>query len=343
MELQKASRRKVKLRVGLGGPSGSGKTYSALLLARGLASSWEKVAIIDTENGSGEMYSDLGDYMALTLTAPFSPERFIEAVKVCEKEGIEVIVIDSMTHEWDGEGGCLQINDKLANAKYKGNTWAAWSETTPRHQAFINKILTSPCHVVTTVRSKTETVQENGKVKKIGMKEIQRDGYEYELTVNFSIDRDHHFAITSKDRTGMFIDVDPFLINQGTGEKLLKWSQSGVESPTVVRDDLIAMIELAETQADLKMFKEKMIAAKLGKANESMIVKALTARFETLKKMNEETQERDEKKKKKSKQITEDELNEKVVAGEVTPYEAEIMRDNEEVVAPVDNPKKDAK
>lgn len=232
MQLRKATRKKAKLRVGLSGPSGSGKTYSALLLARGLASEWAKVAIIDTENGSGELYDNLGEYNAITLLPPYSPERYIEAIKACEDAGMEVIVIDSVTHEWDGEGGSLQINEKLANAKFRGNTWAAWSETTPRHQAFINKILASSCHIVTTARSKTETVQtEDKKVKKIGMKEIQRDGYEYELTVNFNLDRDKHLAIASKDRTELFIDADPFLINEKVGQDLLEWANKGIEAP----------------------------------------------------------------------------------------------------------------
>jgi hypothetical protein len=154
-----AQRQKAKLRIGLSGPSGSGKTYSALLMASGLASSWDKICLIDTENGSGELYSNLGPYNVLTLTAPFSPERYIEAIKAAEAAGMEVIIIDSVTHEWDGKGGALEINEHLAQAKYKGNTWAAWSETTPRHQKFIDTIVQSPVHVITTVRNKQETMQ----------------------------------------------------------------------------------------------------------------------------------------------------------------------------------------
>ena len=227
--LRKATRQKTKLRIGLSGPSGSGKTYSALQLASGLAA-WDKIALIDTENGSGDLYSHLGGYHVLPLTAPFTPERYIEAIEACQKAGMEVIILDSATHEWDGIGGCLESNDLIAKTRFKGNTWSAWSVTTPRHQKFIQAIVASPCHVVSTVRSKTDTIQtEDKKVKKVGMKEIQRDGWEYEQTLNFNLDRDGNIAIASNDRTELFSNADPFKITPETGKKLLDWANSGVE------------------------------------------------------------------------------------------------------------------
>lgn len=227
--LRKATRQKAKLRIGVSGPSGSGKTYSALLMAKGLATSMDKVAVIDTENGSADLYSQLGDYNVLPLVAPYTPERYIQAITECVRAGMEVLIIDSTSHEWDGKGGCLEINELLGQTKFKGNNWAAWSETTPRHQKFIDAIVSAPCHVITTARSKTDTIQtEDKKVKKIGLKEIQREGFEYELTCNFNIDRDRHYATSSKDRTGMFIDLDPFVITTETGIKLREWAESGV-------------------------------------------------------------------------------------------------------------------
>lgn len=227
--LRKATRQKTKIRIGLSGPSGSGKTYSALLLASGMAP-WEKIAVIDTENGSADLYSHLGPYSVITLTAPFTPERYIEAIQTCQQAGMDVIIIDSATHEWDGKGGCLESNQLLADAKFKGNTWGAWSQTTPRHQRFIEAITTSPCHIITTARAKTETIQtDDKKVKKVGMKEIQREGFEYELTLNFTLDRDGHYAVASKDRTELFSESDPFRITKETGEKILAWAQTGAE------------------------------------------------------------------------------------------------------------------
>lgn len=229
--LRKAARTKAKLRVGLSGPAGSGKTYSGLLLAYGLVGDWEKIAVIDTENGSGELYSDLGPYNVITLEAPHSPERYIEALRAAEVAGMQAIIVDSVSHEWEGKGGCLEINELLAGTKFKGNTWAAWSETTPRHRKFIEALISSPAHIITTARSKTDMMQtEDKKVKKVGLKEIQREGYEYELTVNFTLDREGHYAIASKDRTKLFIDRDPFLITEDTGRELKKWNDGGTEA-----------------------------------------------------------------------------------------------------------------
>lgn len=235
LTLRKAAREKTKIRIGLSGPSGSGKTFSALLLASGMAG-WDKIAIIDTENGSADLYAHLGPYSVITLGAPFSPERYIEALHECEKAGMEVIILDSATHEWDGKGGCLESNDLLASAKFKGNTWAAWSVTTPRHQQFIQAIVSSPCHIITTVRSKTDTIQtEDKKVKKVGLREIQREGWEYELTLNFTLDRDGNYAVASKDRTGLFSNADPFKVSKATGATILAWASSG-EEPAQPKD-----------------------------------------------------------------------------------------------------------
>lgn len=240
MQIRKAERKRAKLRVGISGPSGSGKTYSALLVARGLTTDWSKILLIDSENGSGELYSDLGEYNVITLNAPYSPERYIEAIKAGEEAGMEVIIIDSASHVWDGKGGCLEINELLASAKYRGNTWAAWSETTPRYQKFIETIVTSSAHVITTNRAKTDMIQtEDKKVKKVGMKEVQREGFEYELTANFSLDREGHLAIASKDRTGLFIDRDPFQLSTETGQELKQWNSTGVIDVNALKRDLL--------------------------------------------------------------------------------------------------------
>jgi len=227
MELRKASRQKTKIRIGISGPSGSGKTYSALLLASGMTS-WDKIALIDTENGRGDLYAHLGPYNIISLAAPFTPERYIEAIKKCESAGMDVIVVDSTSHEWEGRGGCLESNDNLAQAKYKGNTWAAWSVTTPRHQRFIEALVSSSCHIITTARAKTETIQmDDKKVKKVGMKDIQREGFEYEFTVYFNLDRDSHFASPSKDNTQLFEGKDACIITPEVGKKVLEWTAQG--------------------------------------------------------------------------------------------------------------------
>jgi len=167
MQIRKAQRKQARLRIGLSSPSGAGKSMSALKLAKGITGDWNKVGVIDTENGSADLYSHLGEYNVLPLEAPFTPERYIEAIQALEDAGMEVIIIDSVTHEWDGKGGCLESNEKIAQTKFKGNTWSAWSVTTPKHQNFIEAITNSSCHIITTARSKTETVQLEGKIKKL--------------------------------------------------------------------------------------------------------------------------------------------------------------------------------
>jgi hypothetical protein len=232
MKLNKAQRNQVKLRLGLSGPSGFGKSYSALLLAYGITNDWSKIAIIDTENNSANLYAHLGDFNVLTLNQPYSPERYIEAIKACENGVIEVIIIDSITHEWNGKGGCLQIHESL------GGRFQDWRKLTPRHQAFIDAILESKCHVITTARRKIDyslDMGSNGRtqVVKHGTKEITREGFEYELTVNFELINDKHLVKASKDRTGLFMNKSEFVINKATGAKLLRWCNEGISLVSV--------------------------------------------------------------------------------------------------------------
>lgn len=226
MQFTKAERKKAKLRLGLTGASGSGKTYSALMVAKGMGG---KVAVIDTEHGSASLYANDFDFDTLELEAPYTPERYIQAIEMAEQAGYNVLVIDSITHEWNGKGGCLEINDNLASQYFKGNTWSAWSKTTPRHQSFIEKIISSKLHIIATMRSKTETVQENKKVSKVGMKSEQRDGIEYEFTTILDINHESHCATASKDRTKLFTDIDPFLINESIGEAMMNWLNTGAD------------------------------------------------------------------------------------------------------------------
>ena len=246
MELQLAKRQQVKLRIGISGPSGFGKTYSALLLAFGLTNDFSKIAVIDTENGSANLYAHLGNFQVISLEAPYSPERYAQAIEVCEKAGIEVIIIDSITHEWNGSGGCLEIHEKL------GGRFQDWAKVSPRHQHFINSILQSKCHVITSARRKVNyslDTQTNGRTRvvKHGTKEITREGFEYELTVNFELLNEKHLVKASKDRTGLFVNKPEFVINSATGKKLLSWC-----SESVSIEELRKEIKKCETLNSLK-------------------------------------------------------------------------------------------
>lgn len=231
---KKAERKQAKLRLALAGPSGAGKTYSALLIAKGLGG---KIAVLDTEKGSASLYSDLVDFDVVDLTAPFTPERYIEVITAAEAAGYDTLVIDSYSHEWTGPGGCLEDNERLAHSKFKGNTWAAWNETTPRHRKLTNKILGSSLHIICTMRSKTETVQGEGKkIIKLGMKSEQRDGTDYEFTVVLDVAHDTHEAVASKDRTRLFGGYE--VITEETGRKLIAWLNGGAS----VKDQLVDLI-----------------------------------------------------------------------------------------------------
>jgi len=227
MQLRKATRKKAKIRLGLSAVSGGGKTYSAILIAKGLVGDLSKVAIIDTENGSADLYAHLGDFNVLPLTAPFTPERYIEAIKSCEKGGMGVIIVDSISHEWDGKGGCLEIVESL------GGKYQDWAKVTPRHQAFIDAIIHSPSHVITTVRRKQdyEMIKDGNKIRieKGGLKEITREGFEYELTINLELDTKHN-ASASKDRTQLFMNKPAFVPSENTGEIIAAWCEQGEES-----------------------------------------------------------------------------------------------------------------
>lgn len=228
---RKAERAKAKARIALIGVSGSGKTYSALLLARGLVGENGKIAVIDTENGSADLYSGLTDYDVATLEAPYEPKKYLAILSEAEKAGYDAVIIDSLSHAWAGEGGLLDMQGKIADGG--GNSFAAWRNVTPWHNKLVDAIINSKCHIIATMRAKAayEVVDSNGKKvpKKIGLAPVQRDGVEYEFTTVFDIDTSHN-ASASKDRTSLF-DGSIFVPKVETGEQLRQWLESGAEAP----------------------------------------------------------------------------------------------------------------
>jgi len=228
-QFQPAARRQAKARIALCGPSGSGKTYSALLIAKGLAGDGGRIAVVDTERGSAELYADLCAYDVCSLAGDYSPQRYIEALRAAEAAGYDVVVVDSLSHAWAGVGGVLDIVD-AASAKGGGNKFAAWRVGTPQQNALVDALLQSPCHIIVTMRSKTEwavEANERGKVapRKIGTAPVQRDGIEYEFTLVFDLDIDH-YAVASKDRTSQW-DGKRGVLTAGDGEALRAWLRGG--------------------------------------------------------------------------------------------------------------------
>lgn len=240
-EIRKASRRQTRLRILLSGHSGSGKTYSSLLMAKGLCGDdLSKVVLIDTESGRGDLYSHLGEYNVLRLMAPFTPERYVEAINAAVSFGAEVIIIDSVSHEWEGEGGCLEIKD-IESRKPNVSSYTAWANITPRHMKFVNCLIACPAHIISTARTKTayemEEYERNGRKMtrpvKIGMATVQRDGFDYEQTLELRMS-ESHYATTMKDNTSLF-DGEVFIPSEETGRKLLQWVESGKPaSPEVI-------------------------------------------------------------------------------------------------------------
>lgn len=254
MKFSKAMRKQAKLRLALTGPSGSGKTYGALIIAKGLGGT---TAVIDTEKGSASLYSDRFNFDVLELDPPFTPERFIEAITAAQDAGYDNLIIDSLTHEWSGTGGCLEMLDSLAKAKFGGNTWSAWSVITPRHNKFLDAILRSDVNIIATMRSKTETAQVdkgNGKkrVDKLGMKSEQRDGVEYEFTTVLDLNHETHTAVASKDRTGLFSNADFTVIDETTGQRLMAWMNDGNSKADI---DLAHFTESASNAQDMDTLK----------------------------------------------------------------------------------------
>jgi hypothetical protein len=192
----KATKRRARLRLALIGPSGSGKTYTALAIAQHLA---KPVAVIDTEHGSASKYADVFDFDVLELTS-FAPARYVEAIQAAEKAGYGTLVIDSLSHAWMGKDGALEMVDRAAKRE-RGNSFGAWRDVTPQHNALVEAILAAKLHVVVTMRTKTEYVQERdertGKtvVRKLGLQPVQRDGLEYEFDVVGDLDVDNNLVI----------------------------------------------------------------------------------------------------------------------------------------------------
>lgn len=250
MQLQTASRRKAKIKLALQGPSGSGKTKSALLIAYGLCGSWEKIAVIDTENRSADLYADLGPYNVLPLAAPFSPERYIEAIGVCLKAEMQVIIVDSVSLEWEGLGGILETHSGMP-----GNSFTNWAKLTPRHNAFVQTMLQADAHIIGTIRAKQEYVlsDKNGKQvpEKVGLKGVTRDGMDYEFTLVFDLDITLR-AKASKDRTQLFFGKPEFIPTVDTGAVILKWCSQGVGTyPEATAADIIQAIHACTTNDEL--------------------------------------------------------------------------------------------
>jgi hypothetical protein len=253
----RAERTQARLRLALTATSNGGKTWSSILLAKGIVEHLlaegvvsgtleGKIGMIDTERKSGALYAHLCPFDCIALNPPYTAERYAKALSVLEAAGYVVIIVDQISHAWSGPGGMLALLNKKAKAEHYGNTFNAWADVTPEQDAFIDRLLCSPAHLIITMRQKTEWVlqeraNKKGEMKmtptRIGMKPIQRDGVEYDFTTLLTLDTETHLAKPLKNRCPVFQDGVQVLLNEEVGHKLAEWMLGGAPLAAEERSD----------------------------------------------------------------------------------------------------------
>lgn len=260
-QAKKAKRETIYSKIAIIAPSGGGKTYGGLRLATGMAEEIEKetgkkakILMGNTESKRGLYYANEFDYDIVDVEPPYNPEKFVELIEFAVQEGYDILIIDSSSHEWEGKGGCLELQQQA------GGTYQAWSKVTPRHQKFINAIADSPIHIIATMRGKDQyemSKDERGRasVQKLGVGAKQREGFEYEFTCTFLVDQKTNTAEVQKDNTHIFDSEGPTILTEAHGAKIIKWANSGEGYTPVVRK------EETEPVDDLKTIKSQIITA----------------------------------------------------------------------------------
>ena len=222
---RKAEKRQAKLRLALDGPSGAGKTMTALITATAIARELgTRVAVIDSERGSASLYADRYDFDVLELHGSYDPARYVKAIRAAETAGYGVIVIDSLSHAWEAEGGVQEIADRN---KKGGNTWSGWAAATPAYRSLVDAMLQSPAHIIATMRTKVEWTQdERGKPQKVGTSPVMRQGIDYEFTIVGDLDVEHVMRI-SKSRCPAVADKSYRHPGPEFGREVLAWLLDG--------------------------------------------------------------------------------------------------------------------
>lgn len=259
--VRKAKREKIFTKVALIGPSGSGKSYGALRLATGMAREIKKetgkdasILVANTESKRGNYYANEFDYDIVDIDAPHNPEKYVDVINFAVEQGYAILIIDSSSHEWEGKGGCLELQQQA------GGTYQSWAKVTPRHQKFINAIADSPIHIIATMRGKDQyemNKDEKGRtqVQKLGVGAKQREGFEYEFTCSFLIDQKTNTSEVQKDNTHIFEHETSILLSEDHGEKIIKWANSGEGYTPVVRQP-----DPEDTAEDITAIKKQIVA-----------------------------------------------------------------------------------
>ena len=281
--VEKAAREKIAVKIALMSPSGGGKSYSALRLATGMVDEMEKTNTLNGTNGKilfantegprGRYYADEFSYDIVDLEPPYNPELFIDLINYAVDEKYSVLIIDSSSAEWEGRGGCLELQQQ-AGGKYQD-----WKFVSPRHDKFIDTLAYSPIHVIATMKGKDQYEVEKDdrgrvSVKKLGVGAAQRNGFEFYFTTTFNIDRDSHVAKCEKDNTHIFEKSGATILDESYGEKIIQWANSGesenvtskrfseninatpAESVTELEDTINSIGSLAKDLADAGVAKK---------------------------------------------------------------------------------------
>lgn len=253
--IQKATRENVAVKVALMSPSGGGKTYSSLRLATGMADEIEKttgkrprILMGNTEGSRGRYYANEFNYEIVDLEPPYNPEKFVQFIQFAEREGIQILILDSASHEWAGKGGCLDLHAQA------GGRYQDWQKVTPRHDQFIETMAKSPMHIIATMRGKDQyemEKDEGGKttVSKLGLGGKQREGFEYEFTCTFLIDQKTSLATYQKDNTHIFENDAAVVLTEEHGRRLIRWANSNDGKNVDLRTHNYEAEETSPTQA----------------------------------------------------------------------------------------------
>ena len=226
---KKAVRENIWAKILLIAPSGGGKSYSALRVADGIKEAYiekfkedTRVAVLGTESSRDKYYANEFDYDLLQLSAPFTPEAYIGGIDQAIDAGYKILIIDGISPEWAGKGGCLEIHSKIP-----GNTYVAWGRVSPRHNKFMDKLIESELFIIATVRGEDKYVLEevDGKSvpKKVALGYTQRKDTEYQFTSTFNIDQESHIASSVKDNTHIFEDSNDILTKKH-GIAIFEWA-----------------------------------------------------------------------------------------------------------------------
>lgn len=287
-EISEAKREKQKLLLSMAGVTNSGKTLSSLLIAYGMMKEaypelsesdvWRKIGVVDTEHERAALYENrefhgvrIGPFIHLKFPPPYSTERYQGAVEALKERGVELVIVDSLSHNWNGEGGTLSKHGSMS-----GNSFQNWNKLQSETTELVNVMTRNNIHLIATMRVKTEYVMElNDKGKqqprKVGLKPIQKDDVDYEFTTQFMIDADH-LATATKDNTGLFetVEDESFTITPSLGAELYRFLEKGVD----VNEERKAEAEKQENE------RRKLLTALHSMGKEHAEVSQLIAEFE---------------------------------------------------------------